>query len=309
MKIPSLLLVLFYLIWSGVAYAQDPSLHENEFNIRDYRTFKYYTKGVKDKQKIRNVLLRHELVKTKGIEYRPVSVPLKNVDNHQELMKTWSALAQKRELFDCEDEVCRILIENNLSTENEVVERRLYVCDVIKTKANIGVPDNCNVLLIEKLPQTIVKTYLKVKATGYPSRGVPDYTIKIFSEDKMDSDALFKILLKEFSDEPYVFNAEIYNSSKFLAISDGRSSPILKGWRERTSITVDALPVKNKTESFFGVTVTTTLYVNKQATAEAKYWSAADRINENLYVATIKSIVLKAIEEYCSELELSLIHI
>lgn len=255
------------------------------------------------------LILPRKLPKLKNKEHYTNWMDLKVAKNGEKIFDQWHKLAESRKLFDCKGNICSQLIK--VLPENiDLKEAYIFSCLVYKSEDTLSPPQQCEQIAIITESATSVLG-VTGNGTGLPSRGEPDYSIQIFTEKgKLPTNTeILQSIEKQMLEGDLSLQSEVYNGSKLVGTAKGRSSLVLDGWREWIVITVDVNQVKEK--KFVGLTVTSTLYVNKQATADNKDWTMANDLQEDKYKEVIKDEISTSLNRLCNEIytKTSAVHI
>lgn len=224
-------------------------------------------------------------------------VPIDQTVNGPETLSKWQTYARDGKLFDCEGPDCLTIV----STLNpEKGEKILALCPISNVKGVIGAPENCTeiVVLTHGKPWilAIVRSYMIQMALG-----LPDFDIKIYSKPALRTDSVFGVIQDSLTAPPLMLFTERHSPRTLIALASHRASPLLVGWREWVTVRIDLDYFRYEEPPYLGMTVSTTIYVNRQNTDRPSDWTLPSAQQQNMYVEEIRNKLTPRLSSLCRD--------
>jgi len=243
--------------------------------------------------------LPHRTPDLPGNEIDREWAPISEVYDGPKVLERWQQLARSGEPFDCKGPICHLIVQG-VSKDNS--ETYYAVCQVAKVKAIVGAPEQCHQIIIVT-KQTIWLQAITGSSVVKHKVGLPDFTYTVHGvppEYKLPSnDPVLKELQKAFQHTKIALISELYEENTLIANASYRVSPILPGWREIVTVRVDLRRTSWSEPAFLGVTISTTLYVNRQNTDRPQDWQLPSEQQETQYLSEIRNRMKEALEALC----------
>ncbi len=242
--------------------------------------------------------------------------PVTEVRDGPKILAQWRELAKAGSFFDCKDYLCMIVV-HSLSADQDAQET-LDECTIFRANGIVGAPRHCTQIAI----LTSDRAWIKV-VTGYVSGaaeiGLPDTTLEIVGKLPTTGESLFSgdhklpvsltsvltATAKALSLPPLRLITQHNGDTSVLGIASYRLSPILSGWRELLTVRVDVSDLSWEPIPAVGVTISTTLYVNRQNTDRTEDWHLPAPSQEEAYLAAIRTNLKEPLESLCKRFEWS----
>jgi hypothetical protein len=190
--------------------------------------------------------------------------------------------ATARELFDCDDRTCLVVVPTSSPRPSEKGVTTLSICIVAMVQGVPGPPSRC---------QEVFKQHL---STGMLLRGQMGNSLTECSMGLRDFDAVFTGRAGEVA-AVRTLVGEVLNAHPFnlTVMEDGHAlvgtrahaaSELLTGWREWITVRVDV----DTRGADAGTTISTTMLVSKQATTSRDAWTPPSEPQEETYLTALR---------------------
>jgi hypothetical protein len=235
--------------------------------------------------------------------------PVESTINGAAQFRMWEHLADTQAIFDCHGtDSCSIVVKTTGFDG-------LAHCEVEVMKGLVGAPTWCGLLGFREAGRTFIQVPIgQEKPYEIPrpkGGGRADFAIKIVGTVCPREAVVNALVLKALKDSPLNLKLEMKSGGRILGAASGRRSSILKGWREFISVRLDvsacrSLYVYLGAESSYeremrgyGVTVATSLYVNRQNTDRPSDWTMPTDEQSDQWVEGVRDNLRKALTGSC----------
>jgi hypothetical protein len=228
-------------------------------------------------------------------------VPIGEVHDGKELLETWRALSESGAPFDCDGEICHVMVKAS-DNPQQSTERTYAVCNVVRIHGVVGAPSGCDQMVIENRSVIWLKAILGSDMV-LASMGLPDFSLRIRGvpptyslPSTRDIAASVGSALKG---SILGLESETSGDEAVIGSASFRVSPVLSGWREILTVRVDLRRENWSKPETIGVTISTTIYVNRQNTDNPRDWSLPSQEQESTYINEIRDVIGVAASSFC----------
>jgi hypothetical protein len=221
-----------------------------------------------------------------------VWTPLKDVSHGEAHLTAWTKLVASGSIFSCDQLACFTIIRAISETGKE---RILAECS-IANQALMGAPQDCKPLVITFGGNSWMAATVGSR-DEMASMGRPDFTLTIRHKSPLSGSTILRAIETALTGAPLLLSATRVETT-LIGTAEYRSSPILPGWRELVTVRVDVTSSRHFSD-YTGVTISTTLYVNRQNTVQPADWHLPTPAQEQAYSRAILSDLKTPIQALC----------
>jgi hypothetical protein len=224
------------------------------------------------------------------------AAPVSEVEHSVSKIEEWKVLADKGDVFDCKENSCLAFVKVRPSKKRAITSG-LALCKILHVGDQYGSLEDCQAvwwLQDWKELVNVIEWFTSVDCM----MGLPDFEI-IIAHKKLDHDRILATIDQALRNPSLSYTTNV-DKGHIIAVAEQRVSSILKPFREMATIRIDA-SMFNKTAdiAWTGIVLSTTLYVNRQATASEDDWHLPNRVQEQAYVSSLRSKIRELLSESC----------
>jgi hypothetical protein len=232
--------------------------------------------------------------------------PLAKIRDGLSHVRRLRELAEKRVVFDCTASDCLTVTRLRPMNAEMQSEEGLGVCKVSEVNGIYGAPEACKPLLVTD----ITNEYVLVKAgkSRYACyMGLPDFSLEFWGKS-INRSNIEREIVSVLSNRPFNLNI-VRNKTSIIGARQHLPSEVLTQYREWVTVRIDTMEndrtslsgALNLKVHMVGLTISTTILINRQNTAGRADWSAASEQQEHVYINTVRDKLIELTSSICAE--------
>jgi hypothetical protein len=208
-------------------------------------------------------------------------------------------LALNPSVFACRARSCLTVAPLQTVSQGNKVRRALGVCHVDNVNGTFGPPHGCEPMYVDDGNEAITKV-ITGEGRLACAMGLPDFQLILFASRAIEAPLVENAVLNVLSTSP--FNLKATSGDRhILAARAHLASEVISPYREWVTIRVDFEGGKERFFHWTGLTISSTILVNRQNTSGRVDWTAASEQQERLYVEALRSKLREKTKTMCNK--------